>query len=121
MANSHIRIFSYSSCSTCRKALKWLDGFNIEYELNDIVKDPPSKELLALAIQKFGDKKFLFNTRGISYRNLGAEFVKKMNNDKAIEALNHDGKLIKRPFLVTSSGEILLGFSESNWAKLLLS
>ena len=120
MASLSIRIFSYSSCSTCRKALKWLDKFHIEYELNDIVKNPPSEKLLALAIKQLGDKKLLFNTRGISYRNLGAEVVKKMNNEQAIQALNHDGKLIKRPFLVSSKGDILIGFIESNWEKLLL-
>ncbi len=110
-----VKIYSYSACSTCRKALNWLSNNRIEYELIDIVKSPPDKLTLSKALNSCGDKKYLFNTRGQSYRKLGADFFKVMDNDQAIHALANDGKLIKRPLLITSNEGFLLGFNQTVW------
>jgi arsenate reductase len=61
----------------------------------------------------------LFNTSGQSYRALGAERVKAMDDEQALAALAADGRLIKRPFLVTSGGTILTGFKDPEWSKTL--
>ena len=45
--------YSYPKCSTCRKVSKWLDENNINYQFKDIVKDPSSKETLAIALIQF--------------------------------------------------------------------
>ena len=115
-----IRVFSYSRCATCRKALAWLDSHNITYEVNDIVESPPTKGTLVKARDKLGDRKLLFNTSGVSYRALGAQVVKAMSEDEALDSLASDGKLIKRPFLITSEGEVLVGFKPDAWSDLLL-
>ena len=119
MENS-IVVFSYSSCSTCRKSLKWLDENKLQYKLKDIVNEPPSKQILRKAFEQYGERNKLFNTRGTSYRLLGAKKVKEMSDFEAIEALSLDGKLIKRPFLVIKHSEILVGFDQSIWSELLL-
>lgn len=31
-----MKVYCYSKCTTCKKALKWLDDNKIEYELIDI-------------------------------------------------------------------------------------
>ncbi len=116
-----LRVFSYSACSTCKKALNWLDKNNIKYELIDIVKSPPQKDAITKAISSLGDKKYLFNTRGKSYRDIGSEVVRSMTNHQAIEALSSDGKLIKRPFVITSEDRIILGFNENDWEDFFLS
>ena len=36
-----IIFYSYLKCSTCRKAAKWLENKAFEYQLVDIVKEPP--------------------------------------------------------------------------------
>ncbi|WP_320674315.1 arsenate reductase family protein [Prochlorococcus sp. MIT 1341] len=116
-----VRIFSYSRCSTCRKALDWLNSNSISYELFDIIENPPSKDLLLKAWAQLGERKFLFNTSGVSYRSIGAVKIKAMSDEKALEALVSDGKLIKRPFLVSSDNKILVGFKPQIWADFLLS
>ena len=88
------------------KALKWLNDHQIAFKLIDIALSPPKKEILIDAISQLGDRKKIFNTSGLSYRKLGASFVKAMSDSEAIAALAADGKLIKRPFLITSKGEI---------------
>jgi len=117
---SNVRIYSYSSCTTCKKALKWLIDNKIEYELIDIALCPPNKEILIDAISQLGERKKIFNTSGVSYRSLGSEVVKAMSDPEALEALAIDGKLIKRPFLITETGKILVGFKPELWSDILL-
>ena len=41
-----IKVYCYSKCSTCRKALKWLDENGIGHEVIDIKMDHPDEETL---------------------------------------------------------------------------
>ena len=105
-------LYSYSKCSTCRKALKWLDQKEIKYQLIDIVKEPPSRMFLELALEQFFiDKKRVFNTRGKSFKGIDSD-IKDLSNEKIVELLLNDGKLIKRPFLVINESKFIVGFNE---------
>ena len=107
--------YSYPKCSTCRKASKWLDQNNINYQLIDIVKEPPSKKFLELALIQFSlDKKKILNTRGKSYKSIGIDILD-LTQKKIIELLSNDGKLIKRPFLIINESKLILGFNESEY------
>ena len=107
--------YSYSKCSTCRKASKWLDQNNINYEFIDIVKEPPSKEFLEIALAQFSfDIKKIFNTRGKSFKSIDFDIFD-LTKKKIIELLSNDGKLIKRPFLIINESKILIGFNESEY------
>ncbi len=112
---TRILFFSYPKCSTCRKASKWLDQNNIDYEFFDIVKMPPRKEFLELALKQFSsDKKKLFNTRGKSFKLIDYD-IQTLNDKKIIELLLKDGKLIKRPFLILNEMQVILGFNEDRY------
>ena len=115
-----LKIYSYSLCGSCRKALKWLEENNIDYQVINIIEFPPSKEYLMQAIDQYGRRKSVFNTSGISYRILGAHKVESMSDKEAIEALLQDSKLIKRPFLITPKNKILIGFKPNKWKSELL-
>ena len=112
------RVYSYSACSTCRKALAWLNQQGINVEVLDITREPPSSEDLEAGLQQLGRTR-LFNTSGQSYRALGAAAVKALSDAQALQALAADGKLIKRPFLVTADGRISAGFNPQEWTTLL--
>ena len=107
--------YSYPKCSTCRKAPQWHDKNNINYQLIDIVKEPPSKKFLELALIQFSlDIKKIFNTRGKSYKSIGIDILD-LTKKKIIELLSNDGKLIKRPFLIINESKLILGFNESEY------
>ena len=110
-----LRIYSYNKCATCRKAVSWLIQNNIEYQLIDIINNPPIKDEIALAVKQLGEIKYLLNTSGKSYRTIGAKKVKSMNESQIIELLNSDSMLIKRPFVINNNGDILVGFNELKW------
>jgi len=61
-------VFQYPTCSTCRKALKWLDEKGIAYDSVNIVDKPPSEKLLKKALAAGLPLKKLFNTSGESYK-----------------------------------------------------
>ena len=112
-----VAVYQYPKCSTCRKALKWLDAHGVKYEATDMVAAPMSAQRLkdlhersGLPIAKF------FNTAGDSYRagNFKARLAS-MSLAQALEALAEDGKLVKRPICDTGR-DVLVGFDESAYA-----
>ena len=110
-----ITVYQYSKCSTCRKALAWLEKKGIPFERVDIVTRPPSRATLQKVARVVGLKR-MFNTSGESYRSGNfKQRLATMSEDEALSALAADGKLIKRP-LVQADGIALVGFVETEWA-----
>lgn len=115
-----ITVYQYPSCSTCRKAVKWLETQGIEHRTVHIVDAPPSATKLKKLVKTSGLplKKF-FNTAGQSYRNGGfKDRLPTMSDADQIAALAADGKLIKRP-LVDAGDVVLVGFREGEWSEAL--
>jgi arsenate reductase len=111
-----LKIYCYEKCSTCQKALKWLDAHGISYESHDIKNNHPDAETLRklhtrsnIPLRKF------FNTSGMLYRELGLkDKLPDMSEDEMCQILSSNGMLVKRP-LVVADNFVLLGFKESEW------
>ena len=111
-----IIFYSYLKCSTCRKAEKWLKSKDLEFQLIDIVKEPPLVNYLNLALEQYSDdKKRIFNTRGKAFKTFNLD-IYGLSREEIIKLLLSDGKLIKRPFLVYEK-KVILGFNEIEYAK----
>lgn len=41
-----MNLYWYPKCSTCKKARAWLDAHEIEYQLIDMIQQPPTAEKL---------------------------------------------------------------------------
>ena len=112
-----IIFYSYLKCSTCRKAAKWLESKDCEFQLIDIVKEPPLFNYLNLALEQYSDdKKRIFNTRGKAFKTLNLD-IDGLSREEIIQLLLSDGKLIKRPFLIYEEKKIILGFNEIEYSK----
>ena len=111
----------YSRCSTCKKALAWLDERKIPYELHDIKTENPSAEQLRLWWQMSGlPLKRFFNTSGMLYKERKLkDRLPSMSEEEQLELLATDGMLVKRP-LVIGGDFVLTGFKEAQWAEKLL-
>ncbi len=114
-------IVEYPKCSTCRKAKKWLDEHNLEYEDRDIVKDNPQVEELKEWYEKSElPLKRFFNTSGKVYRELKLkDKLPEMSTEEQLEILSTDGMLVKRPIIITEN-IVLTGFKEKEWEEKLL-
>ena len=115
-----MRIYQYPGCSTCKKALRWLKDEGVDFSAVHIVDSPPSHELLASLVDRSGlPLKRFFNTSGQSYRQGGfKERLPEMSRTEQLAALAADGKLIRRPILV-SEHVVLVGFKPETYAEAL--
>ena len=109
-------ILHYPKCSTCKKALKYLNDNNIKYVERDIVKEEELKKWIR---QSGKDIKIFFNTSGMKYRELNLkEKLKNMTDEEKINILSKDGMLVKRPLLITNN-KILIGFKKNEWKEII--
>ena len=116
-----VKVYCYSRCSTCQKALKWLQDKGVEHEVIDIKENHPDEKTLRkyYKLSNLPLKRF-FNTSGLQYREL--ELSKKlpgMSEDEQFSLLASDGMLVKRPLLV-GKDFVLTGFKEAEWSAVLL-
>ena len=113
-----LTVIQYPKCTTCRKAIKWLEENELAFESIHIVEQTPTKDELT-ALYKKSDlplKKF-FNTSGNKYKELGLkDRLADMSEEEQLELLASDGMLIKRP-IVTDGEKITLGFKESDFSE----
>ena len=109
----------YPKCSTCQKAKAWLEERGISYDLRGIKQDNPTVEELTAWYRKSGLplKKF-FNTSGLVYKEMKLkDKLPAMSEAEQIALLASDGKLIKRPLLI-SENQVLVGFKADEWNNL---
>ena len=135
-------VYCYNRCSTCKKAIKYLEenilnnnknSKNIELELKDIITEKPNlDEMIKIIETKYNKKiseitrdelKSFFNTSGILYRenNIKDKIKDEKNSiEDILNILISDGKMIKRPLVIVNEEEnnkknILLGFKEEEY------
>ena len=109
-------VLVYRKCSTCLKALKWLEEHKVDFEERPIVEENPTYEELKEWYKRSGLplKKF-FNTSGLLYKELNLkEKVPIMSEEEQLRLLATNGMLVKRP-LVVGEDFVLTGFREKEW------
>ncbi|PIE98805.1 MAG: ArsC family transcriptional regulator [Treponema sp.] len=111
-----MKFIYYPKCTTCKRAHKWLQEQGVKFSERDIVEKNPSLKELKSWHKKSGlPLKRFFNTSGVLYRELGLkDKLAEMTDEQQYELLATDGKLVKRPILVTKSA-VLTGFKEADW------
>ncbi|MCB0308379.1 MAG: Spx/MgsR family RNA polymerase-binding regulatory protein [Bdellovibrionales bacterium] len=120
-SREELKIYWHPNCSTCKKALRFLDHHEISYHLLDLREASPSrKEIQAMWPNYAAEPKRLFNTSGQAYRT---KKIKDKINDLSVKEmqslLTSDGLLVKRPFLLLNDGKGVVGFKETEWKTLL--
>lgn len=111
-----MQVLVYRKCSTCVKALRWLEENHISFEERSIVEENPSYDELEKWYKKSGlPLKRFFNTSGNIYKEMKLkDKLKDMSEDDQLRLLATDGMLVKRP-LVVGEDFVLTGFKEAEW------
>ncbi len=111
-----LTVYCYNRCTTCKKALKWLDEKGLKYNLLDIRSEHPDEKTLRAYYAASGlPLKRFFNTSGIPYREMQlSKKLPAMSEDEQFALLATDGMLVKRPLLV-GDDFVLTGFKEEEW------
>lgn len=111
-----IKVLCYKKCTTCQKALKWLEANGIAYEERPIKEEHPTVHELREWYKKSGfPLKRFFNTSGNLYKEMSLkDKLPSMSEDEQLALLATDGMLVKRP-LVVGDDFVLTGFKEGEW------
>lgn len=104
----------YPRCSTCQRALHFLEHRGIHPEVRDIrTESPTAAELLDWQKRSGIEWKRLYNTSGNVYRERKLkEIVPTLSPEEHAELLASDGMLVKRPLLIDGD-RLLAGFREA--------
>ena len=111
-------ILCYPRCTTCQKAVKWLEERGAEFNYRNIKEENPSVDELRTwhAMSGLPLKKF-FNTSGLQYKALQLkDKLPTMSEEEQLALLASDGMLVKRPLLI-GDDFVLTGFKETDWSE----
>lgn len=113
-----LTLYGINNCDTVRKAKKWLNSHQIEFQFHDFRKDGLEQKQVETWVNKLGWEVVL-NKRGTTWRQLSSNETDQLNNSKAVSLLLKHPTLIKRPVL-EGTGILSVGFTESRYRQLLL-
>lgn len=109
-----IMLYGITNCDTVRKARKWLQENNVEYEFWDYKKRGIDEAHLRKWCQEFGWERVL-NRKGMMWRRAAeADKAKVTDEDSAIEFMLDIPTSIKRPIVETENG-LLIGLDNDEW------
>ena len=111
-----IFVYGLNNCSTCRKAIKWLETQGKDAHLCDLRRDPIEAKTLEKWIDVI-DWEALLNRRSKTWRNLSDLEKKSIDNVKLHTLMLAYPALIRRPVFVYD-GHILVGFGDKEKAAL---
>lgn len=106
-------------CSTCKNIEKQFKTKNIDYTYRNIVEQPPTASELMTWYDKakLTSIKQLANTSGQLYRELQLkDKLAEGTLETQCQLLSQNGMLVKRPIIVTDTGDIYIGKSATEFA-----
>ncbi len=117
---SGIIMYGIPNCDTIKKARKWMQQHDIDYRFHNYKKDGVDVSQLTQWAQQLGWEQ-LVNRRGASWRKLDEDTRKHMDLARALEVMQQNPSIIKRPLIEMADGKLLLGFDEQAWRQAFLS
>lgn len=115
--SNKIALYGIKNCDTMKKALKWLDNNDVEYQFHDYKKEGADQAIIQSAINQCGWEQVI-NRRGTTWRKLDDQIKETMDAKKALEIALENASIVKRPLLVKGD-QIHLGFKEDEYQKIL--
>ena len=111
-------MYGIANCDTIKKARQWLSQNNIEYQFHDYKKLGTDARQLQSWLSEFGWETII-NKRGTSWRKLDEATRSEIDDAKAIQLMQDNPSIIKRPILDTGKQRVV-GFNEAEYQQLLL-
>ncbi len=112
---SVITVFGLGHCSTCKKAVAWLDEHGIAYRFSDYREQPiPAGELKVYGVQLGWEK--LVNRASQTWRGLPDAQKSPQGETEWLALVQAHPTLIRRPLLVLPDGTPMAGFDTTRYA-----
>ena len=111
-----IKLYGIPNCDTIKKARRWLQDHDIDYQFHDYKKSGIEAQKLNAWIGRVGWE-VLLNRRGMMWRKTPQEVRDAIDQHSATQLMLETPSIIKRPVLEMDSG-ITVGFSEDSYQQL---
>ncbi|MFK5913057.1 MAG: ArsC family reductase [Woeseiaceae bacterium] len=111
-----ITLYGIKNCDTVKKARRFLESNNKEYQFHDFREDGLDKKQLTGWVEQL-TWEAVVNKRSTTWRNLSDKDKTITTNAQAIKLLLANPTLIKRP-VVEKDKTILIGFKENEFKEL---
>lgn len=106
------RLYGLSKCSTCQKAIGWLDDKKIKHSFSDVKESPVTKEQVAKWSKALGGWEKMINRAGYTWRGLPPAKTAGLTEAKAVTLAVENPSLIRRPLIEHKDGSVTVGFSK---------
>ena len=113
-----LTIYGIKNCDSVKKAIKWLELQQIDYQFVDFKQTPPTTSQLE-GWTKEVDWTKLLNKHSKTYRELSSEEKTLENAAQAVALMSQYPLLVKRP-VIEFNGITLVGFNEPAYTEQLL-
>ena len=107
-----LKLYGLSKCSTCQKAIDWLDANKVAHSFSDVRDNPITKEQVAAWSKALGGWEKMINRAGYTWRGLPPEKIADLTEARAVALAVANPSLIRRPLIEHKDGSVTVGFSK---------
>jgi arsenate reductase (glutaredoxin) len=107
-----MHVYGLKKCSTCQKALEFLDDKKVKVIFIDHQETPPTKTQVAAWSKAVGGWEKLINRAGYTWRGLDEADRADLDEAKAVTLATKHTSLIRRPLIEHADGSVTVGFSK---------
>ena len=108
-----ITLYGIKNCDTVKKARKWLDTNNIDYQFHDVREDALMADQVENWVALLGWEPLL-NRRSTTWRQLDEADKNDIDAAKARALIMAHPTLLKRP-LLEQDGDYMVGFKQADY------
>ncbi|NQD67710.1 transcriptional regulator Spx [Bacillus haikouensis] len=107
----NLMFYSYPSCTSCRKAKKWLNANSIDFNERHLFRETPThKELVQLLSLTTEGLDEILATRSQTFKKLGKD-INDLPLSAVIELIVQEPKLLRRPLITDGKKLVVVGYN----------
>jgi Spx/MgsR family transcriptional regulator len=106
-----MKAYGLKKCSTCQKAMAFLDEKKAVYKFIDHSETPPSADQVAKWSKALGGWEKLINRAGYTWRGLPKSEIEGLTEEAAVRLAARYPQLIRRPLIEHDDGTVTVGFA----------
>jgi Spx/MgsR family transcriptional regulator len=106
-----LKVFGLNKCSTCQKAIAWLDENDLSHDFSDVKEFPLDPGRVSKWSGALGGWEKMINRAGYTWRGLQPADTANLTEEKAIALILRNPSLIRRPLIEHADGSVTVGFS----------
>lgn len=110
-----VKLYGLTKCSTCLKALAWLEQQGVAHTFQDYRDEPVAPSVLKEWAQALGGWEKLVNRASMTWRNLDQGLKNPASDQEWLALIAQYPALVRRPVTVYGDQTVSVGFNEKRF------